>query len=168
VPSNLGSIDVGTLNDDGTYLTSAPVSSVNTLTGAVVLSANDLAADHTAVNYTAANANIDGHLSGIDTALASAGGGTSYTYSAITGTTTAQAWYHYSVDASGGAVTLNLPALSTLTDGDEIRVKLRDATNALTIDASSTETIDGAQTYTLDVVYQAVTLVVGSAEWEII
>jgi hypothetical protein len=45
------------------------VTSVNTLTGAVVLSANDLAADHTAVNYTAANANIDGHLSGIDSAL---------------------------------------------------------------------------------------------------
>ena len=42
------------------------VTSVNTQTGAVVLSANDLAADHTAQNYTAANANIDGHLEGID------------------------------------------------------------------------------------------------------
>lgn len=45
------------------------VTSVNTLTGAVVLSGNDLAADHSASNYTAANANIDGHLSGIDTEL---------------------------------------------------------------------------------------------------
>ena len=45
------------------------VTSVNTQTGAVVLSANDLAADHTASNYTAANSNIDGHLSGIDTKL---------------------------------------------------------------------------------------------------
>ena len=43
--------------------------SVNTQTGAVVLSGNDLLADHTAVNYTAANNNIDGHLSGIDSAL---------------------------------------------------------------------------------------------------
>jgi len=42
------------------------VSSVNTLTGAVVLSADDLAADHSASNYIPANANIDGHLSGID------------------------------------------------------------------------------------------------------
>ena len=42
------------------------VSSVNTQTGAVVLSADDLAADHVALNYIAANANIDGHLSGID------------------------------------------------------------------------------------------------------
>ena len=48
---------------------SAPVSSVNTQTGAVVLSGNDLAADHTASNYTPANSNIDGHLSGIDTKL---------------------------------------------------------------------------------------------------
>jgi hypothetical protein len=45
------------------------VTSVNTQTGAVVLSGNDLAADHSASNYTAANANIDGHLSGIDTEL---------------------------------------------------------------------------------------------------
>jgi 6,7-dimethyl-8-ribityllumazine synthase len=42
------------------------VSSVNTLTGAVVLSADDLAADHSPSNYIPANANIDGHLSGID------------------------------------------------------------------------------------------------------
>ena len=42
------------------------VSSVNTQTGAVVLSADDLAADHSASNYIPANANIDGHLSGID------------------------------------------------------------------------------------------------------
>ena len=45
------------------------VTSVNGNTGAVVLSGDDLAADHTATNYTAANANIDGHLSGIDTKL---------------------------------------------------------------------------------------------------
>src|SRR5210317_1414190 len=45
------------------------VTSVNTQTGAVVLSGNDLLADHTAVNYTASNNNIDGHLSGIDSAL---------------------------------------------------------------------------------------------------
>ena len=45
------------------------VSSVNTLTGAVVLSADDLAADHSPSNYIPANANIDGHLSGIDDEL---------------------------------------------------------------------------------------------------
>jgi len=55
---------------DGSQLTglsSAPVTSVNTQTGVVVVSGDDIVADHTAVNYTAANANVDGHLSGIDT-----------------------------------------------------------------------------------------------------
>ena len=46
---------------------------MNTLTGAVVISGNDVAADHTAVNYTAANSNVDGHLSGIDTKLGTLG-----------------------------------------------------------------------------------------------
>ena len=45
------------------------VTSVNGSTGAVTISGDDLAADHLASNYTATNANIDGHLSGIDTAL---------------------------------------------------------------------------------------------------
>ena len=99
------------------------------------------------------------------------GGGTSYTYSPITSASspvTAQAWYHYSADASGGAITVNLPALSGFTDGDEIRFKLRDATNALTINANSGDTIDNSASYTLNVAYSAVTLVAGSAEWEII
>ena len=52
---------------------SAPVTSVNTLTGAVVVSGDDVAADHSASNYTAANANIDGHLSGIDTKFGTLG-----------------------------------------------------------------------------------------------
>ncbi|MHA1962514.1 MAG: hypothetical protein ACW99U_20115 [Candidatus Thorarchaeota archaeon] len=45
------------------------VTSVNGLVGTVVLSGDDIAADHTAVYYTPTNANIDGHLAGIDTAL---------------------------------------------------------------------------------------------------
>ena len=200
-----------TSSTNGKYLIgdpqSAPVDSVNGATGAVVLSADDLNADHSATNYTAGDVNIDDHLVGIDTALgllaplasptftgtpaaptatqgdnsttlattayvdtavAGVGGGTSYTYSAISTTTTAQAWYHYSVDTSGGVVTLNLPALASVTDGDEIRVKLRVAGNDLTIDANSTETIDGSQTQTLSVATSAITLVAGSTEWEIV
>ena len=65
VSTALSSINLTSFNDDLTY----PVTSVNTLTGAVVVSGNDVAADHTAVNYTATNANIDGHLSGVDTKL---------------------------------------------------------------------------------------------------
>lgn len=61
---------------DGSQLTnlpSAPVTSVNTLTGVVVVSGDDIAADHSASNYTAANANVDGHLSGIDTKFGTLG-----------------------------------------------------------------------------------------------
>jgi hypothetical protein len=57
---------------------------------------------------------------------------------------------------------------SGLTDGDEIRVKVRDATNTVTIDGNSTETIDGNETLVLNTQYEAVTLVAGSTEWEII
>jgi len=45
------------------------VTSVNTQTGAVVVSGNDILADHTAVNYTSANNNVDGHFSGVDSKL---------------------------------------------------------------------------------------------------
>jgi len=38
----------------------------------------------------------------------------------------------------------------------------------VTIDANGGEHIDGDDTYTLDVAYQAITLVAGSVEWEII
>ena len=72
--------DVGSVSKlpavDGSQLInlpSAPVTSVNTLTGAVVVSGNDLAADHSASNYTAANSNIDGHLSGIDSKFGTLG-----------------------------------------------------------------------------------------------
>jgi len=63
------------------------VTSVNGNTGAVTLSGDDLAADHTASNYTAANANIDGHLSGIDTKLGTIAAGLTYkgTFNATTG-----------------------------------------------------------------------------------
>jgi len=57
----------------GAEAASAPVTSVNGDTGAVVLSGDDLTADHSASNYTATNANIDGHLSGIDTKFGTLG-----------------------------------------------------------------------------------------------
>jgi hypothetical protein len=97
------------------------------------------------------------------------GGGASYTYSAVSAASvTGQAWYHYSVDTSSNAVTINLPALAGLTDGDEIRVKLRNATNTLTLDPNGTETIDGSLTRVMNTQYEAITLVAGSTEWEII
>ena len=64
------------------------VSSVNGQTGVVVVSGDDVAADHSASNYTAANANVDGHLSGIDTKLGTLAAGLTYkgTFNATAGT----------------------------------------------------------------------------------
>ena len=105
----------------------------------------------------------------LDWVAQSGGSGGGFTYSAITSTTTAQVEYHYSVNTSGGAVTLNLPARSGITAGKEIRVKLVDATNNLTIDGNSSETIDGSATLVLSVANQSVTLVAGSAtNWEVV
>ena len=74
------------------------VDSVNGQTGVVVVSGDDIAADHTASNYTATNANIDGHLSGIDTKL---------------GTLIAGLTYQGSYDATN-----NLPSLANTLKGD--------------------------------------------------
>lgn len=76
---------------DGSLLTglaSAPVTSVNTQTGVVVVSGDDIVADHTAVNYTAVDANVDGHLSGIDTKLGTLGTPTLDTVTTAGSTTT--------------------------------------------------------------------------------
>ena len=96
---------------------SAPVSSVNTQTGAVVLSGNDLAADHTASNYTPANSNIDGHLSGIDTAL---GASASPTLDGVT---------------TNGNTTTNAINVGTITTSGDI---LADADATRTIGAEAT------------------------------
>ena len=69
VSTALSSIALSSFNNDLTF----PVTSVNGSTGAVTLSGDDVAADHTASNYTAANANVDGHLSGIDTKFGTLG-----------------------------------------------------------------------------------------------
>ena len=97
-----------------------PVTSVNTQTGAVVLSGNDLAADHTASNYTPANSNIDGHLSGIDTALGASATPT------LDGVTT------------NGNTTTNAINVGTITTSGDI---LADADASRTIGAEATRFI---------------------------
>jgi hypothetical protein len=103
----------------------------------------------------------------VNTTISSGG----LSYSPITaGTTNAVANTHYSVNTTSGQVNIDLPQLSTVTTGTEIRVKVRDATNSTIITGynSGSETIDGAGTLILSVQYQAVTLIAGSAEWEVI
>ena len=133
-----------------------------------------------AASYTLTFPNTDGNADqvlktdgsgGLDWVDQSGGGG-GFTYSAVvTGDSPVSGAVstHYSANTSGGAITINLPALAGGNAGKEIRVKLKTAGNTLTIDGNASETIDGSTTYTLTVQNQAVTLVSdGSSNWEVI
>ena len=61
----------------------APVTSVNTLTGAVTLTGQNTNTNHTATNYTAATTALTSHLAGIDTVLGTLGGSTVATVNGI-------------------------------------------------------------------------------------
>ena len=160
---------------DGSQLTnlpSAPVTSVNTLTGAVVVSGNDIAADHTATNYTATNVNIDGHLSGIDTALGSVSGSKPTVTSAspssdytISTTTGIEEVYLLTPSAD---ISVNLPAASTAGSGYKYIIKNLSSSYILTIDPNSTETIDGDPTYDINIEYQSLTIVCDGSNWHIV
>lgn len=71
-------------------------------------------------------------------------------------------------DATSGAITVNLPAVSG-TDGRTIRVKKIDSSaNAVTLDGNSSETIDDATTRVLSSQYDSITIVSDDSEWWIV
>ena len=103
------------------------------------------------------------------TNLPSSGG---FSYTAITSASspvTSSTGVHYGADSSGGSIVFNLPALSGLTGGEEIRVKLNTAGNNLTLTPNGSDTIEGASTYVMSITKEAVTCVASSGtNWEII
>ena len=69
------------------------------------------------------------------------------------------------VDASGGPVTINLPAAASA-KGHIYHIKKTDGSaNALIIDANASETIDNALTMTTTTQYHAFSLVSDGANW---
>jgi hypothetical protein len=94
------------------------------------------------------------------------------TYSSKTSTFTAAVNYHYSVNTTAGAVTVNLPQISSTTAGESIVIKFRNGTNSLTLLPYSGDNLEGLNNLILtdsDAPGQSVTLVSsGSLSWEII
>ena len=76
---------------------------------------------------------------------------------------------HYSADTSSGSITFNLPPLSNLDGGEEIRIKLNIAGNNLTITPSSGNTVEGESTYVMSISKESITCIASSGtNWEII
>jgi hypothetical protein len=72
------------------------------------------------------------------------------------------------VDASGGAVTITLPAASGAQHKVYTIKKTDSSANAVTIDGDATETIDGSETQTLSGQYDALTMACDGTGWHII
>lgn len=76
--------------------------------------------------------------------------------------------YAILVNASGGAVTMTLPAAASST-GQVVNVKKTDASaNSVTLDGNGAETIDGAATLAWTTQYQSYTIICNGTGWSII
>ena len=153
-------------------LDDATAADQRTTLGLVAVASSGDASDVTSAvnpsNYTKASNDVDGHLSGIDSKLGTTLALPQY-QSVSTTPITGAINYHYSVDTSGGAITINLPAISGATTGQRIYIKLKTAGNDLTLTPNGSDSIDGLTSYVLDVQHSALTLVVGAgSNWEII
>jgi hypothetical protein len=92
-----------------------------------------------------------------------------FAYSSKTSSFTASQGNHYSLNTSSAAITVTLPSAASLTAGEAIRLKLKDATNGATITPNGSDTIDGLSSYSLSNVKEAITLVCdGASDWEVI
>jgi hypothetical protein len=70
-------------------------------------------------------------------------------------------------DATAGAVTVNLPPLTSCV-GLELTVKKTDVSaNAVTVDAAGGDLIDGAGTFPLAAQYDWVTIIAGTTAWHV-
>ena len=96
---------------------------------------------------------------------------TNNTYSAKTANFSAQLNYHYSVNTTGGAVTVSLPEITNSNAGKSLVIKFRNGLNVLTVSPYSGDTIEGLNSLNLtnsEAPGQSLTLVSdGTSAWEI-
>ena len=195
VPSNIGSIKTSDLNNDAGFITSGLQSGDNvslltnnagyltsvasastTVEGIIEIATNTETGDASANNKALVPSNIGSIKTSDlnnDAGFITSGGGLTYQARDTTAHSPLipSVNYHYSINANSATFVINLPALSTLTDGDQIRVKFQgrgDPAYDVTINRNGTDLIDGETSVTLDVLYSSITLIVGSTEWEIV
>ena len=158
------------------------VSSVAGRTGAVTIANTDVSGLGTSSTIdvgTTANKVVQltaaAKLPAVDGSLLTnlpGGGGGGWTYAAITSASspvTASTSYHYGANTSSGVIVFNLPALSGLSGGEQIRVKLNTAGSNLTLTPNGGDTVEGAATFVLSVVKSSVTVIADSGtNWEIV
>lgn len=68
------------------------------------------------------------------------------------------------VDASGGAVTINLPAVATC-EGFRVEIIATNVSNTITLDGNASETINGLTTTTINARYTRTILIATSTGW---
>jgi hypothetical protein len=68
-------------------------------------------------------------------------------------------------DATGGAITITLPACASTRVGKRIVVKKIDNANNVILDGNASETIDGATTKTLSAQWAVMTIVNSGSSW---
>lgn len=134
---------------------------------------SSLNADTDASNSTVAMRGSDGSLAmtaGNMTGLVNTG----YTYTGVSSQSSSftvndasNTGTVYLCDASGGAITVTLPAAASST-GKRLVVKRTSASNNVVLDANSSETIDGATTKTITTQYGFLDIVCDGAGWHII
>lgn len=127
---------------------------------------------HTGTPYVASTltaAQIDALITAIDGKQALTGGPLSLATRAITGNRTLDATdYTILADATGGNITVTLPAAASHS-GRVYNVKKTDSNaNTVTLDGNASETIDGATTYALSAQYEALTIQSDGSNWHIL
>lgn len=117
------------------------VDSVNGATGTVVLDGGDIDSTHTATNYTAANATLDGHLSGIDDVIE--------TSSLMTVSLSTSLTSGGEVSATPGETTFDITAGSGIIvdDTDPENVVINDVSWAESTDVAVTNVVAANVTY---------------------
>ncbi len=174
--SGLNSVGVVRTNASGVFSTSAiAAADMPALTGDITTSAGAVATSIGTGKVTSTHI-LDGTIAAGDlanntltsTQVSATGGIATYaaTSSSATSVTLTSTQTTYLADASGGAITLTLPAPSAAIAGKTFTIKKTDSSTAtITISPNAAETIDGASSEILRTQYQTIQLTTNGTDW---